>query len=93
MVTEFEKLVKEFEEKLKPVTPEMMKVAGVEPGEIPGAVAIEEAPPPEKPGACIRKEFKSVIGVMPIDYIGLDGQDIKDLVVAFLDSLPECKKE
>lgn len=93
MATEFEKLVQEFEKKLIPVTPEMMKIAGVEPGEIPGAVAVEEALPLKKLGPCIRKEFKETVNALSSEFIGMDGQDIKDLLLAFLESLPECIKE
>jgi len=33
-----------------------------------------------------------LVGALPANYIGKDGGDIKDFVVAFLDSLSECKE-
>lgn len=88
MVDEIQKAISEFEAKLKPITPEMMKAAGMPAVE----VMPSEAPPIEKPTACLSKDFKKMVGVLPSDYIGKDGKDIKDLVVAFLDSLPECEE-
>lgn len=89
--SEFQKIVEEFTAKLKPVTPEMLAIEGISPEEVPVAVA-PGAPPAEEVEACITRDFKKMVGVLPPDYIGKDGKDIKELVVAFLDSLPECKE-
>lgn len=91
---EVQKAVSDFEAKLAPVTPEMKAMAaGVEVGEeipatlgepVPAGVAAEGE-------ACITKDFKKIVGVLPDTYIG-SSPDIKDLVVGLLESLPECKE-
>lgn len=92
-VSEVAKAVSEFESKLTPVTPQMKAMAA-------GVVEEEPPPPPEEvppapPAeheACITKDFKKMVGGLSSDYIGKDGKDIQDLVIEFLNSLPECKE-
>lgn len=89
MADNFEEMIADFESKMKPVTPKAIETGVIE----------AEAPPPtpevpaeegEEPTACLNKEFKKLVGALKPGYIG---EDIQDLVVEFLDTLPECKEE
>ena len=76
-------IVKEFEAKLKPITPMMKAAAGIE--VVPPVPEVAKPPAP-----CVKKGFQDMVGALSPDFIGGDGVDIKDLVVAFLQSLPQC---
>jgi hypothetical protein len=99
--SELDKLVASFKAKLKPVTKEEMEEAGL-PAPTPEEVEAAGPPPweekPEEevaipvPMGCITNEFRGLIRALPDTYIGHDGHDIKDLVEAFLDTLPACKE-
>jgi len=89
LAADIEELIQEFTAKLKPLTPKQIETGVIAEEKPPAPPPPPVAPPPEEV-ACIRKDFKNLVGSLSEDYIGKDGKDIKDLVVAFLDSLPEC---
>lgn len=90
MAVDIGQMISEFTAKLKPLTAKMVETGAIV-GEEPPAPPV--APPPVEviPSApCVSKEFKNLVEYLPPDYIGNDGADIKDLVVSFLNSLPQC---
>ena len=89
MAVDIANIIEEFTAKLKPLTPKMVETGVIAEEKPPAPPSPPVAPPPEKE-ACIKKEFKVYIGALPEQYVGEDGKDIKNLVIAFLDSLPEC---
>ena len=87
MTSGIEDIISEFEAKMKQVSPEDMKIAKGETPEAEPVSAAEPAPGGEEV-ACIGKGFKQLVAVLPGKYVG---QNIKDLVVEFLESVPECE--
>jgi hypothetical protein len=85
-LTEFEKLVAEFESSLQPVeTPE--------PESIPELIMQEETPattivPAGEP--CLTQAFKKLVYALPPDYIGEGGGDVKDMIVQLIETMPQC---
>ena len=57
---DFEKLVKQFEAKMKPITPKMVET-GIIPEEVPPVPPQVVAPPAEGKPACISKDTKELI--------------------------------
>jgi len=41
---------------------------------------------------CLTKTFRDMVDIFPDDWVGKGGPDIKDFVVTFLDSLPQCEE-
>ena len=78
-----EDVIAEFEAKMKPVSPADMEIAK---GKTPVVKAVAE--PTGEGSACVKREFKELVGVLPSLYIGMN---IKDLLVEFLASAPECE--
>ena len=78
-----EDVIAEFEAKIKPVSAADIKMAK---GETPVTEAVAE--PAGEEIACVSKDFKKMVGVLPTTYVGMN---IKDLVVEFLESIPECE--
>jgi len=83
MANGIEEVIAEFEAKMKQVSPADIQMAK---GETPAAEAVVE-PAGEGP-ACISRGFKELVGVLPSVYIGMN---IKDLVIEFLASVPDCE--
>jgi hypothetical protein len=86
-LSEFEKLVAEFESSLQPV-----EVAP----EIPAAPVVQEETasptstvvPAGEP--CLTQAFKKLVYALPADYIGEGGGDVKDMIVQLVESMPQC---
>lgn len=95
MAVEIGKMIEEFTAKLKPLTAKQVATGVIAAEKPPPLPPPPVAPPPEEvtPSApCVSKDFKKMVSLLPPDYIGNDGSDIKDLVVSFLDSLPGCSE-
>ncbi len=78
-----EETIAEFEAKMKLVSPEDIQMAK---GKTPAAETIAE-PTGEQP-ACVNKEFKALVGVLPNLYVGMN---LKDMLIDFLAAVPECE--
>ncbi len=85
MASDIEKVIADFEAKLKQVTPEEVTPEGIQP-------AVEE--PVAEPAAegeeyaCISSGFKELVAVLPAHYAS---PNIKDLLIEFIKDLPECE--
>ncbi len=84
MANGIEKVIADFESKMKQVSPEDIQMAK---GKTPAKAEAVFEPTGEEP-ACISKGFKDLVGVLPSPYVG---KNIKDLVIEFLQSMPECE--
>lgn len=78
-----EDVIAEFEAKMQQVSSADIQIAK---GETPAEEAIAE--PTGEELACVNKQFKELVEVLPSLYIGTN---IKDLLVEFLGTVPECE--
>ena len=78
-----EDVISEFEAKMKQVSPADIQMAK---GKTPVAEAIAE--PVGEEEACVNKSFKELVGVLPSLYVGMN---IKDLLLEFLATVPQCE--
>ncbi len=83
MASDIEKVIADFEAKMKQVSPEDIQMAK---GKTPVAEAVAE-PAGEEP-ACVNRVFKELVGVLPNLYIGVN---IKEPLKEVLETYPECE--
>ncbi len=83
MAKGIEDIIAQFEAKMKQVSPADIQMAK---GETPAAEAVAK-PAGEEP-ACVNRGFKELVGVLPSLYVGMN---IKDLLIEFLGTVPECE--
>lgn len=83
MANGIEEVIAEFEAKMKKVSAADIQMAK---GETPEAKATAE--PTGEEQACINRSFKELVEVLPSLYVG---KNIKDLVIEFLASVPDCE--
>lgn len=87
-----DEMINQFLSKLKPVTPKMVETGIITEEKPPVPPGVPSEAPPEEGKGCVTKDFKEMVGLLPPEYIGKDGKDVKDLVIMFLDSIAECKE-
>jgi hypothetical protein len=83
MAESLSKQLEQFVAGLKPVTPDVISVPEETAKSEVSEVAIAEEGTP-----CFSREFKHMVGVLPGNYVGYE---IKDFLVEFMDSVPECE--
>jgi len=93
MATEFEKLMGDFQAKLKPISAQDIAMAKGETMETaPPAEAPAPTPAPSPEGQpCVRIEFRKLIQSLTADFIGHPGE-VKELVVGLVEGMPQCKE-
>ena len=84
MANGIEKVIAEFEAKMKQVSPADLEMAQ---GKTPVEAAVAVAEPTGEEQACVNKEFKALVGVLPNPYIGMN---LKEVLIDFLGTMPEC---
>ena len=83
MANDIEKIIAEFEAKMKQVSPEDIQMAK---GETPAAEAV--AKPAGEESACVNRSFKELVAVLPSVYVGTN---IKATLQEVLETYPDCE--
>lgn len=92
-MADIEQIISDFTSKLKPLTSKMVEtgvIAEEEPSAPPEEVLTPVLKAVSEGAPCVTTKFKAMVKALDSGFVGNDGNEIKDLVVAFLDSLPAC---